>query len=67
MYPVGRSSPPLALRELACERSVAVDRRKRGSEHHLICDGHGTRFKVITIAANVNVTVTAACFAGVHE
>ncbi|MFF3412501.1 IS5 family transposase [Streptomyces sp. NPDC002742] len=31
-----------------------VDRRKTGSKHHLICDGHGTPLKVITTAANVN-------------
>ncbi|WP_367141178.1 IS5 family transposase [Streptomyces sp. STD57] len=31
-----------------------VDRRKTGSKHHLICDGRGTPFKVITTAANVN-------------
>ncbi|QIJ61025.1 transposase [Streptomyces sp. JB150] len=31
-----------------------VDRRKTGSEHHLICDGRGTPLKVITTAANVN-------------
>ncbi|WP_405573750.1 transposase [Streptomyces phaeochromogenes] len=38
-----------------------VDRRKTGSKHHLICDGHGTLLKVITTAANVNdVTQTLA-------
>ncbi|EFE72169.1 LOW QUALITY PROTEIN: transposase, partial [Streptomyces viridosporus ATCC 14672] len=38
-----------------------VDRRKTGSKHHLICDGHGTPLKVITTAANVNdVTQTLA-------
>lgn len=38
-----------------------VDRRKTGSKHHLICDGRGTPFKVITTAANVNdVTQTLA-------
>ncbi|MGI5352676.1 IS5 family transposase [Streptomyces sp. CA-250714] len=31
-----------------------VDRGKTGSKHHLICDGSGTPFKVITTAANVN-------------
>ncbi|MFE5829304.1 IS5 family transposase [Streptomyces sp. NPDC056488] len=31
-----------------------VDRRKTGGKHHLICDGRGTPFKVITTAANVN-------------
>lgn len=31
-----------------------VDRGKTGSGHHLICDGNGTPFKVITTAANVN-------------
>ncbi|MBL1108751.1 IS5 family transposase [Streptomyces sp. 5-8] len=31
-----------------------VDRGKTGSKHHLICDGNGTPFKVITTAANVN-------------
>ncbi|NUP16971.1 MAG: hypothetical protein HOZ81_12860 [Streptomyces sp.] len=29
-----------------------VDRAKAGSEHHLICDGKNTPFKVITTAAN---------------
>ncbi|WP_417159207.1 transposase [Streptomyces gilvifuscus] len=32
-----------------------VDRRKTGSEHHLICDGRGTPLKVTTTAANVAV------------
>ncbi|WP_316738468.1 transposase [Streptomyces mirabilis] len=41
-----------------------VDRRKTGSKHHLICDGRGTPFKVITTAANVNdVIQTLALFA----
>ncbi|MGW0925497.1 IS5 family transposase [Streptomyces sp. NPDC002755] len=31
-----------------------VDRRKTGSKHHLICDGHGIPLHVITTAANVN-------------
>ncbi|MGW1207307.1 transposase [Streptomyces cyaneofuscatus] len=31
-----------------------VDRRKTGSKHHLICDGHGAPLKVIAAAANVN-------------
>ncbi|MFF2426898.1 transposase [Streptomyces mirabilis] len=31
-----------------------VGGRKTGSNHHLICDGHGTALKVITTAANVN-------------
>ncbi|GAA3014722.1 hypothetical protein JCM13580A_56930 [Streptomyces drozdowiczii] len=43
-----------------------VDRRKTGSKHHLICDGHGTPLKVITTAANVNdVTQTLAVVDGV--
>ncbi|CAL9641458.1 IS5 family transposase [Streptomyces sp. enrichment culture] len=43
-----------------------VDRRKRGSKHHLICDGRGTPLKVITTAANVNdVTQTLALVDGV--
>ncbi len=43
-----------------------VDRRKTGSKHHLICDGHGTPFKVITTAANVNdVTQTLALVDGI--
>jgi transposase len=42
-----------------------VDRRKTGSKHHLICDGHGTPLKVITTAANVNdVTQTLALVDG---
>ncbi|WP_179023498.1 hypothetical protein [Streptomyces sp. IMTB 2501] len=32
----------------------AVDRRKAGSEHRLICDGKGTPLHVIAVAANVN-------------
>ncbi|MFG3199897.1 IS5 family transposase [Streptomyces sp. NPDC048208] len=43
-----------------------VDRRKRGSKHHLICDGRGTPLKVITTAANVNdVTQTVALVDGI--
>ncbi|MGW3478783.1 transposase [Streptomyces althioticus] len=43
-----------------------VDRRRRGSKHHLICDGRGTPLKVITTAANVNdVTQTLALVDGV--
>jgi transposase len=42
-----------------------VDRRETGSEHHLICDGRGTPFKVVTTAANVNdVTQTVALVDG---
>ncbi|MEV1083615.1 transposase [Streptomyces sp. NPDC050211] len=42
-----------------------VDRGKTVSKHHLICDGRGTPFKVIT-AANVNdVTQTLALVDGV--
>lgn len=43
-----------------------VDRRKSGSEHHLICDGNGIPLKVITTAANVNdVTQTLTLVDGV--
>ncbi|WP_408997261.1 transposase [Streptomyces europaeiscabiei] len=43
-----------------------IDRRKTGSKHHLICDGRGTPFKVITTAANVNdVTQTLALVDGI--
>jgi IS5 family transposase len=43
-----------------------VDRGKTGSKHHLICDGKGTPFKVITTAANVNdVTQTLALVDGI--
>ena len=43
-----------------------VDRRKTGSKHHLICDGKGTPFKVITTTANVNdVTQTLALVDGI--
>ncbi|MCR8944039.1 transposase [Streptomyces sp. OUCMDZ-4982] len=43
-----------------------VDRRKTGSKHHLICDGRGTPFKVITTAADVNdVTQTLALVDGI--
>ncbi|WP_369395435.1 transposase [Streptomyces sp. CG1] len=43
-----------------------VDRGKTGSKHHLICDGRGTPFKVITTAANVNdVTRTLALVDGI--
>jgi transposase len=42
-----------------------VDRRKTGSKHHLICDGRGTPFHVITTAANVNdITQTLALVDG---
>ncbi|MEU6590356.1 transposase [Streptomyces sp. NPDC046881] len=34
--------------------SPEVDRRKTGSKHHLICDGNGTPFQVVTTAANVD-------------
>ncbi|WP_344639284.1 IS5 family transposase [Kitasatospora cystarginea] len=43
-----------------------VDRRKTGSKHHLISDGGGIPFHVITTAANVNdVTQTLALVDGV--
>ena len=43
-----------------------VDRGKTGSKHHLICDGNGTPFTVITTAANVNdVTQTLALVDGI--
>jgi transposase len=43
-----------------------VDRGKTGSKHHLICDGKGTPFKVVTTAANVNdVTQTLALVDGI--
>ncbi|WP_420903032.1 IS5 family transposase [Streptomyces hirsutus] len=43
-----------------------VDRRRTGSKHHLICDGRGTSFKVITTAAHVNdVTQTLALVDGI--
>jgi transposase len=43
-----------------------VDRRKTGSKHHLICDGRGTPFKVITTAANVNdITQTLGLVDGI--
>jgi hypothetical protein len=43
-----------------------VDCGKTGSRHHLICDGNGTPFKVITTAANVNdVTQTLALVDGI--
>ncbi|MEU9256733.1 transposase [Streptomyces sp. NPDC048270] len=43
-----------------------LDRRKTGSKHHLICDGHGTPLKVITTEANVNdVTQTPAPIDGI--
>ncbi|MFE3270843.1 transposase [Streptomyces sp. NPDC059215] len=43
-----------------------VDRRKASSKHHLICDGSGTPFKVITTEANVNdVTRTLALVDGI--
>ncbi|MFD7698418.1 transposase [Streptomyces sp. NPDC059805] len=47
-------------------RGVVADRRKKGSKHHLICDGRGTPLKVITTAVNVNdVTQTLALVDGV--
>jgi transposase len=43
-----------------------VDRRKTGSEHHLLCDRKGTPLKVITTAANVNdITQTLALVDGI--
>ncbi|MFF7601862.1 transposase [Streptomyces mirabilis] len=43
-----------------------VSRRKTGSKHHLICDGHATPLKAITTAANVNdVTQTLALVDGI--
>jgi IS5 family transposase len=43
-----------------------VDRGKTGSKHHLICDGNGTPFTVITTAADVNdVTQTLALVDGI--
>ncbi|MFG2409088.1 IS5 family transposase [Streptomyces brevispora] len=43
-----------------------VDRRKTGSKHHLVCDGRGTPFRVITTAANVNdITQTLALVDGI--
>lgn len=43
-----------------------VDRGKTGSKHHLISDGNGTPFKVITTAANVNdVTQTLGLVDGI--
>ncbi|GAA2459866.1 transposase [Streptomyces macrosporus] len=43
-----------------------VARGKTGSEHHLIFDGNGTPFKVVTTSANVNdVTQTLALVDGI--
>ncbi|WP_425555325.1 IS5 family transposase [Kitasatospora arboriphila] len=43
-----------------------VDRRKTGSKHHLISNGGGIPFHVITTAANVNdVTLTLALVDGI--
>lgn len=43
-----------------------VNRRKTGSKHHLICDGKGTPFKVITTTADVSdVTQTLALVDGI--
>ncbi|MDP9950468.1 IS5 family transposase [Streptomyces sp. DSM 41269] len=43
-----------------------VDRRKTGSEHHLICNGRGTPLRVIATAANVNdVTQALALVDGI--
>ncbi|MGW2651734.1 transposase [Streptomyces sp. NPDC001393] len=55
--------PPGSARKKGGEATgpSPVDRGKTGSKHHLICDGRGTPFKVITTAANVNdVTQTLA-------
>jgi transposase len=49
----GRLPPPREKGGAATGPSP-VDRRKTGSKHHLICDGKGTPFHVITTAANVN-------------
>ncbi|MFB7172153.1 IS5 family transposase [Streptomyces sp. NPDC056254] len=43
-----------------------VDRQKKGSKHHMVCDGRGTPLKVITTAAIVNdVTQTLALVDGI--
>ncbi|WP_330294150.1 IS5 family transposase [Streptomyces griseorubiginosus] len=43
-----------------------VDRGRTGSKHHVICDGKGTPFTVITTAANVNdVTQALALVDGI--
>ncbi|MGA5149517.1 transposase [Streptomyces griseoincarnatus] len=57
--------PTSAPKRGSRHRSSPVDRRKRGSKHHLICDGRGTPLKVINTAANVNdVTQTLALVDG---
>lgn len=46
--------PPTSARKKGGEATgpSPVDRGKTGSKHHLICDGKGTPFKVITTAGN---------------
>ncbi|MFF9504919.1 transposase [Streptomyces sp. NPDC014656] len=40
-----------------------ADRQKTGSRHHLICDGHGTPFKAITTAADVDDVIQTLALA----
>jgi hypothetical protein len=47
-------------------KPAPVDRRKTGSEHHLICDGCGASFGAITAAGGVNdITQTLALVDGI--
>ncbi|WP_443051462.1 transposase [Streptomyces sp. NBC_00234] len=60
------SSHVRATKEGAATGPSPVDRRKTGSKHHLICDGHSTPLHVTTTAANVNdITGTLAPVDGI--
>ncbi|WP_408995866.1 transposase [Streptomyces europaeiscabiei] len=60
------TAPTSARKRGADTGPSPVDRRKTGSEHHLICDGLGAPLKVITTAGNVNdVTQALALIDGI--
>jgi transposase len=48
-------------------RSVAVNRGKPGSKHHLICDGNGTPLLVLTSGANVTSAARSTCSTCFHR
>lgn len=60
-----RPGDPDAARLLRPTGPSPVDRRRTGSTHHPICDGKGTPLKVITTAANVDITQILALVDGI--
>ncbi|WP_412566672.1 transposase [Streptomyces europaeiscabiei] len=61
------TAPTSARKRGADTGPSPVDRRKTGSEHHVICDGLGAPLKVITTAGNVNdVTQALALIDGIR-